>query len=318
MRSNNIIRHMKIHIIHTNENNVLMCRELLDEMLDKVVEHEQPTRKRKLDGDVTEDNHPTSKRKCGENMTDVDELRKTLIERTDKYNRTIALGEQVYKILGEGEVKQGALPKDMQEALELYEKENNDFDLYKDTALYPWQQECMKYINNKSDREVYWIVGQKTNEGKSFFQKYIKAMFGANRVVSGINLKTSSKNICQSLRKYPLATADIFLFNLGKTKKYYEDINYGILEDLKDGSTFAEKYDSQNLKIRTPNIIMIFSNHFPDKKELASDRWKIFSIKNSELSGQEKSELSGQEKRQVERVKYDSDSDSVYSTSDSY
>ena len=54
------------------------------------------------------------------------------------------------------------------------------------------------------------------------------------------------------------------------------------------------------------------------KKELASDRWKIFSIKNSELSGQEKSELSGQEKRQVERVKYDSDSDSVYSTSDSY
>ena len=55
---------------------------------------------------------------------------------------------------------------------------------------------------------------------------------------------------------------------------------------------------------------MVFSNHFPDKKELASDRWKIFSIKNSELSGQEK--------RQVERVKYDSDSDSVYSTSDSY
>ena len=93
MRSNNIIRHMKIHIIHTNENNVLMCRELLDEMLDKVVEHEQPTRKRKLDGDVTEDNHPTSKRKCGENMIDVDELRKTLIERTDEYNRKVALGE---------------------------------------------------------------------------------------------------------------------------------------------------------------------------------------------------------------------------------
>ena len=129
MRSDNASRHMKIHIIHTNENNVLMCRELLDEMLDKVVEHEQPTRKRKLDGDVTEDNHPTSKRKCGENMIDVDELRKTLIERTDEYNRKVALGEQVYKILGEGEVKQGALPKDMQEALELYEKENNDFNL---------------------------------------------------------------------------------------------------------------------------------------------------------------------------------------------
>ena len=61
----------------------------------------------------------------------------------------------------------------MQEALELYEMENNDLDLYMDTALYPWQQELMKHINNKSDREVYWIVGQKTNEGKSYFQKYI-------------------------------------------------------------------------------------------------------------------------------------------------
>ena len=40
MRSNNIIRHMKIHIIHTLENNVPMCRELLDEMLNKVVEPE--------------------------------------------------------------------------------------------------------------------------------------------------------------------------------------------------------------------------------------------------------------------------------------
>ena len=62
-------------------------------------------------------------------LIDVDELRKTLIERTYKYNGKVALGEQVYKILGEGEVKQEALPKDMQEALELYEKENNDFNL---------------------------------------------------------------------------------------------------------------------------------------------------------------------------------------------
>ena len=41
------------------------------------------------------------------------------------------------------------------------------------------------------------FIGQKTNEGKSYFQKYIKAMFGANRVVSGINLKTSSKNLAK-------------------------------------------------------------------------------------------------------------------------
>merc|ERR1712002_889210 len=78
----------------------------------------------------------------------------------------------------------------------------------------------MKHINKKSDREVIWIVGEKTNEGKSYFQRYVKAMYGTSRVVSGINLKASSKNICHALTKQPLATADIFLFNLGKSKKY--------------------------------------------------------------------------------------------------
>ena len=262
-----------------------MCRELLDEMLDKVVEHEQPTRKRKLDGDVTEDNHPTSKRKCGDNMIDDDDevLEKMLEEQTVEYDRKVDLGEKVYKILGRGKVKQAALSRDMQKALELYEMENNDFDLYKDTALYPWQQECMKYINNKSDREVYWIVGQKTNEGKSFFQKYVKAMYGTSRVVSGINLKASSKNICHALTKQPLATADIFLFNLGKSKKNFENVNYEMLEDLKDGDAFTEKYDSQKLKIKTPNIVMVFSNYRPQPGELALDRWKVFDIVDDHL-----------------------------------
>ena len=99
--------------------------------------------------------------------------------------------------------------------------EDDEYDLYKDTVLYPWQEELMKHMN-PTDRQVIWIVGEKTDEGKNYFQKYIKAMYGTSRVVSGINLKTGSKHICQSLRKYPLATADIFLFNLGKSKKNFE------------------------------------------------------------------------------------------------
>ena len=145
MRSDSVKRHMKVH----EKPNKQICGEVLDGILDnmfvqeestteikhddanKVVELEDhPTTKRKFDGEqYTQDDQPSIKRKCGDNMIDVDELRKTLIERTYKYNGKVALGEQVYKILGEGEVKQEALPKDMQEALELYEKENNDLDL---------------------------------------------------------------------------------------------------------------------------------------------------------------------------------------------
>ena len=48
MRSDNASRHMKIHIIHTLENNEQMCRELLDEMLDKVFVQEESTTKKNM------------------------------------------------------------------------------------------------------------------------------------------------------------------------------------------------------------------------------------------------------------------------------
>ena len=99
-------------------------------------------------------------------------------------------------------------------------------------------------------------------------------MYGTCHVVSGINLKTGSKHICQSLRKYSLATADIFLFNLGKSKKNFENVNYEMLEEI---------YDHQKLKIKTPNIVMVFSNHFPETNELATNRWKVFTIEDNIL-----------------------------------
>ena len=80
---------MKIHIIHTLENNVLMCRELLDEMLNKVVEPEDhPTTKRKFDGgQYTQYDQPSIKRKFNEIDNEV--LEKMLKEQTVEYDRKL-------------------------------------------------------------------------------------------------------------------------------------------------------------------------------------------------------------------------------------
>merc|ERR1712030_211988 len=90
-------------------------------------QHDQATLKRKLtdDGNNTtakrkldeDGNNTTTKNKLGGDELDLDALRKTLKEQTTEYKRKLCLGEKVYKILGEGEVMQGALLKDMQEAL---------------------------------------------------------------------------------------------------------------------------------------------------------------------------------------------------------
>ena len=196
----------------------------------------------------------------------------------------------------------------------MYRNEDDEYDLYKDTVLYPWQEELMKHMN-PTYRQVIWVVGEKTDEGKKYFQKYIRAMYGTCRVVSGINLKTGSKNICQSLRKYSLATADIFLFNLEKSKNNFENVNYEMLEALKDGDAFAEKYDSEKLKIKTPNVVMVFSNHFPETKELAIDRWKVFTIEDNILVENEPKKngyyysFVTKKKKQVKNKECDRDSD---------
>ena len=70
-------------------------------------------------------------------------------------------------------------------------------------------------------------------------------MFGTQRVVSGIDIKTNSASIFQALRKCSIVTADIFLFNIGKSMNKFDHINYDALEKMKDGEAFASKCNSQ-------------------------------------------------------------------------
>ena len=62
-----------------------------------------------------------------------------------------------------------------------------------------------------------------------------------------------------ALMKHPLATADIFLFNIAKCVDTFTKINYEMLKGIKDGELFQSKYDSQRIKLNTPNKVMVFS-----------------------------------------------------------
>ena len=99
--------------------------------------------------------------------------------------------------------------------------------------------------------------------------------------------------------------------------KKFEEVNYEVLEDLKDGDAFASKYNSQQLKIKVPNVVMVFSNNQPNTRELATDRWKVFQIENDQLEeiGVDQVKYTNLTKKKVQdrfstkKFKYDSDSD---------
>ena len=223
-----------------------------------------------------------SKRKHDGTAEEYEALKKYLIEKTNEYKAKITLGENVYLILGEGEVPEDSLPREMKEALDIYMKQAQEL-YYNNVELKPWQTELLEYMDHPTQRQIIWIVGKSCGEGKSWFQKYVKSIYGTRKVVSGINLRASTPNICHVLSKQPLSTADIFLFNIGKAKKKTDAVNYEVLEDLKDGDAFAAKYNSQQLKIRTPNVVMVFSNEGPDTNQLAIDRWKLLYITDDNL-----------------------------------
>ena len=77
-------------------------------------------------------------------------------------------------------------------------------------------------------------------------------------------------------------TTDIFLFDVGKAKTE-DDMNYELIEQVKNGRTLAGKFDSKELKFHTPNIIVVFSNEMPDIDQLSNDRLKIFQLRNEDF-----------------------------------
>merc|ERR1712090_89970 len=98
----------------------------------------------------------------------------------------------------------------------------------------------------------------------------------------GMDITMKKESIYHTIRNRPYMTTDIFTFNIGKDDTNREDINYQVLEQLKDGRFIAAKFSSKKIKICKPNIVIVFNNDKPDVKKLAMDRWKIFKIKDND------------------------------------
>jgi len=73
---------------------------------------------------------------------------------------------------------------------------------------------------------------------------------------------------------------------------------------MKKGEAFASKYNSQQLKIRVPNVVMVFSNYPPSCSELAKLRLRVFYIEDNQLRVRTKDQ-----KKKKDKVNTDSDSD---------
>ena len=75
-------------------------------------------------------------------------------------------------------------------------------------------------------------------------------------------------------------TIDTFLFDVGKANTD-DEVNYELLEKIKNRRIEASKFDNKELEFNTPNIVIVFSKKAPDMENLSKDRWKIFKIRDN-------------------------------------
>ena len=211
----------------------------------------------------------------------IDDLRDELLEDNNIYLNKIELGRKISLIIQEGVVQEESLIKERQDALALYRKRRPRFDI-STILLRPWQEEALAIFEIPTDRSIIWICGQEGNEGKSWFQSYIEGRYGFNRVVR-VDLRIKHANICNVLKKRTLSSVDIFIFNDTRSVSGEDHNLYRILEDIKDEQATASKYDNDNIYFKTPNIVVVFSNQYPDTKKLSYDRWIILKINDQKL-----------------------------------
>lgn len=134
---------------------------------------------------------------------------------------------------------------------------------------YGWQLDVMDIIKEKpDDRTIHWFWDPIGCKGKTKLCKYLVVKHDA------LMLTGKSSDMYHMLVKNP-NKRKIILVDIPRSTQDY--INYGAIEQIKNGLVFSGKYETCQLVFNCPHVIC-FSNELPDISKMSHDRWKIHEI----------------------------------------
>lgn len=142
---------------------------------------------------------------------------------------------------------------------------------YKDVKWHKWQQEVLDILNTKPDnRSIYWYYDRIGNVGKSFLCKYICMNY---KIIMCDGKKNDILNqVNVALESY---IPEIVIMDIPRSGMEY--VNYGVIEQLKNGCLYSGKYEGGKCIFPHPHVI-IFGNNKPVENEMSSDRWIIRNV----------------------------------------
>lgn len=133
---------------------------------------------------------------------------------------------------------------------------------------YPWQAKLVEMVEAEpSDRELLWVFDPVGNKGKTFMSKHLVDKYGAFYSNGGKGV-----DIC-----YAYQGERVVVFDYVRDSEAF--VNYGVIEQLKNGILFSHKYESGMKRFAIPHV-MIFANFRPDVLKFSADRLVVIEIKS--------------------------------------
>jgi len=120
----------------------------------------------------------------------------------------------------------------------------------------------LEHLEAQNDRQVTWVYDPVGNAGKSYFADWLLVNKDAILLTNA-----PTRDIAMAYDNQPVVVFDY-------SRDQESRINYGVIEQLKNGRIFSSKYESTTKLFRKPKIIC-FSNFNPDRSKLSGDRWDV-------------------------------------------
>jgi len=133
------------------------------------------------------------------------------------------------------------------------------------------QSTIIQYVDASThDREIFWIYDPKGGCGKTDLANHLICNNGflvfGNAKTADVALAWNGENV---------------IFDYSRSQQ--DHINYGVIEDIKNGRIFSGKYQSCTKLYARPKVL-VFANFMPDTGKMSSDRWNIHTVEYGVLS----------------------------------
>lgn len=145
---------------------------------------------------------------------------------------------------------------------------------YKDVQWKPFQQQIINILKSPTNpRTIHWFWEPTGNVGKSYLCKYLAMT--ENVVICEGKKADIFNQVKASLEAEKIPA--IILCDIPRTAQQY--LNYGAIEQLKNGMMYSGKYEGAQCCFPIPKVIC-FANHEPDLEAMSADRWSITKIQS--------------------------------------